>query len=415
MKRNETSAAKILRRRAKPMPEMGKAVYQITEGPKEHKHSYYCINPWSPDGKLLLLARYDRKNPVAEICVMDVDTGKISVVGNSTKWNSHTTALQQWQGSMNRILYFSSDKNGTILKTVNPDGSSEKSIPFQDFIPEAYCSPDGKYTIGSTSFGLLFPNNQIAPRKDKGLFRIDLETGKRKLILSLQDVLDLLPAEQKQALANYHFFIKRALFHPTRSRILFNLTNHLWDIDGAESRISILMAAGTDGSNPVYLGRFTHHPNRNPLDNRVLANLRDCNQILRLGIYRDKSNPDLVEYVPLTRGSGHPSFSPDGKWICADGAGPKGNQIVICDPISGKHTVVEESDSLSGQYSIVKAVRERSNGKTVMDAISQSEKIETWVTQAHASWSRDGSAILFNIDKEKGSQIYMVDVEEALK
>ncbi len=45
--------AAMLARWAKPKFDLGRGVYQVTDGEQEHKHAYYYLCPWSPDGQTL--------------------------------------------------------------------------------------------------------------------------------------------------------------------------------------------------------------------------------------------------------------------------------------------------------------------------------------------------------------------------
>ena len=414
MENNKYSEAAALARLAKPVPDMGRAVYQVTSGPAEHKQAYYCFCPWSPDGRLLLLARYNRKDPEAEICVMDVSNGKVSVAGHSLKWDAHTVAFQQWQGPLNRIFYVSGDANGPVLVTVNPDGSSEKILPADEFSPEIFCSPDGRWAYAGTSLKLLFPDNAIAPRHDKGLLRINLETGERKMLLSIEQATALIPRADKAA--SCHLYAKRIVAHPRRPKVFCNITNTFWDRDGKEPKIRCLMTVGSDGEHPAYLGGIVHHPNWHPLEDRIVANLTDFNGVMRFGLYRGDGS-GLVEYVPRAEGSGRPSYSPDGRWLCTDAAGPRGNRMILCDPATGREIVIMEYEpGGGGGYASFKAIDSRARGETVMDALRRVEEgaVKVWQTQCHPAWSRDGSAILFNADLGHGSQVFMVDVKRAL-
>ncbi|MFA7160605.1 MAG: hypothetical protein WC299_15010 [Kiritimatiellia bacterium] len=404
------SAAASLARWAAPVPEIGRAVYRLTDGPREHKHAYYIFSPWSPDGRLLLLMRYDRKNPGAEICVMDTATGAISVAGRSRKWNSHSAALQQWRGAGGRILYVTGGKGEMSIVTVIPDGSGERVFPSVGLDNEVCCSPDGRWLYGVTLLAEIFPGDEITSRHDKGLIRMDLETGAQELVFSIEQALVLLP--DALSAASCHLYIKRIIPHPRLPRLIFTLTNTFWDIDGKEPRIRWVMSVGTDGSAPACAGEIRHHSNWHPIEERIVANMRDGDGMMRFRLYRGDGR-GLPEDVPSATGSGHPSFSPDGRWLCTDGAGPHSTQVVLCDPRTGRVTIVADPNCVSGGYPSFKAIRERTAGETVMDALERAaaKSGETWQTQAHPVWSRDGSAVLFNADLGHGSQLYAVDVE----
>jgi len=407
------SAASLLVGWAEPMPDMGPAVYRLTKEPKEHKHTYHIFCPWSPDGRLLLLLRYNRANPAAEVCVLDTATGEVRAAGRTRKWESHGAAYQQWQGGEGRILYRSADDSGPKVVTVLPDGSNERAFPVQGFIPH-YCSPNGRWVYGAPPLDVMFPDDAIAQRSDKGLSRMDLETGHCELVLPVENAVALLP--DSDAVSPCHLYVKTIIMHQRLGRVLFNLTNTFWDRDGAEPRIRCLISLDADGSNPAYVGRILHHPNWHSVEDRILANVKDFNDETRFGLYHGDRR-GLLEYVPAATGAGHPSFSPDGRWICTDTAGPgTSSRVVFVDPAAGREIVAAEYDAVSEGYASFKVVDERAPGETVTDALSRLPKRarKTWQTQAHPAWSRDGSAVLFNADLGGGSQLFALDVNRTL-
>lgn len=400
----------MLARWAEPVPEMGCGVYRVTHGPKEHKHTYHLFCPWSLSQGLLLLLRYDRVSPEAEVCVLDADTGEIRAVGLSRRWESHGAAFQQWQG--NRILYRSTDEDGPTAVTVGPDGSDEREYRTDDLSADC-CSPDGSWVYGATPVEHMFPDDEIGPRHDKGLGRTNLDTGESELVLSIERALAVVPHADE--IAPCHLYAKMIIHHRRLPRVLFNLTNTFWDRDDKEPRIRCIISVDADGSNPAYVGRILHHPNWHPTEDRILANVLDCNEAVRFGLYRGDGQ-DLLEYVPATDGSGHPSFSPDGRWLCTDGGHGTTSTVIFCDPRIGEVTVAAEFEAVSDGYASFKAIDGRAPDETVSQALKRASanRGKTWQTQSHPAWSRDGTAILFNVDLGEGSQLYAVDVERTL-
>lgn len=410
------SAIALLKRWATPVPEIGPAVYRITQAPGDHKHAYHIFCPWSPDDRQLLLLRYNRTDPEAEIGVMDAATGEINAVGKTTAWESHTAARQRWVGRTGRLFYpagkgMSPGQSETTYVTCNADGTDAKTISTPPLMA-VYLSSDGRYLFGSTPFDMLFPDDTIADPADKGLWRIDLETGGKTLLLSVEQAVQLLPASE--AAAPCHLYMKMIIVHPRRERILFNLTNTFWDRDGMEPRIRSVISVGTDGADPAYVGEIAHHPNWHTTENLVIANSRDCNDKIRLVLFPGDGQ-GLVDYVPRTKGSGHPTLSPDGKVICTDGGGPRGTEVIFCHPREGRSVVAFESEECGGGYVSFQSVDERADGETVTQALKRSTtKPQTWQTQRHPAWSRDGSAVLVNSDQGTGSQLYAIDVAATL-
>ncbi|MCA1808739.1 MAG: hypothetical protein LC725_04690, partial [Lentisphaerae bacterium] len=208
-------------------------------------------------------------------------------------------------------------------------------------------------------------------------------------------------------------YIKRIILHPHLPRLLFNLTNTFWDKGDGEPRVRQICTIGLNGEDPVCVGPCVHHPNWHPLENRLVANLHDFTRTMRFGLYPGDGK-GLLEYIPKTKGSGHPSFSPDGRWLCTDASGVKGNQMILCDPRNGASIVLVDGTCFSAPYASFKAIDERKAGETIMDALHKAQLAKNWQTQGHPAWSRDGSAILFNRDLGSGSQLFMVDVAGAL-
>lgn len=402
---------------ATPMPDMGPAVYRLTEGPMEHKHMYHIVCPWSPDQRMLLMMRYDRTKPEADICVQDMAGGEVRAVGSTTHWNTHHGANQKWLGQSDRILYEARKENDELtIVTVQPDGSEQRTYTTSQFDQLLTCSPDGRYAYGGTPLKQLFPNDELAPRHDKGLMRLDLETGESELLLSIEDALALLPNADEAGKA--HLFVKMMIPHPRTGRIMFNLTNTHWDRDGSEPRIRCLITVDPDGSNPAYLGNARHHPNWHPIENRVIANVGDFNDVTRFGLYHGDGS-GLLEYVPAARGAGHPTFSPNGKWIFTDGKSyPDGRSYTIfCEPQTGREIIAATFHAISEGYPSFKAVDNRGPGESVSDALARAsaEGSKTRQTHGHPSWSRDGSVVLFNADLGDGSQLYAIDVQRTLE
>jgi hypothetical protein len=246
--------------------------------------------------------------------------------------------------------------------------------------------------------------------------RLDFDTGRTELVFSLEEALSLFP--NRNEIDHYHLYTKMTIPHRRTGRILFNVVNSVWDAALGEPRVRGLVAVNPDGTEPAYLGRPLHHPNWHPIDERVLCNVKDFNDVVRLGL----SNGDgsgLLEYVPGVRGSGHPSFSPDGRWIFTDGRSrpDASSYVVLCDPQAGREIVAASYRAYSDNYASRKAVEGRAEGQTIIDALQQVNRSggeQSRKTDGHPSWSRDGSTVVFNANLGDGSQLYAVDIKRVI-
>ena len=406
------SAAGALAQWATPMPDMGTAVYRLTDGPTDHKHAYHIMSPFSSDDRMFVLLRYDRENPAADVCVVDTATGEMSVVDQTCNWEPHAAAFQHWQGDCDRVLYMTWEDDVPAVASVWPDGSDRRV--FANVGPMR-SGAGGPWVYSTASFEEVLPKDQIAPRDDKGVYRVNMATGERELVCSIERALSVVPYAER--IKSCHLYAKMMIPHATRPRLLFNLVNAFWDRDGNEPRVRCLITVGLDGSDPVYIGQSKHHPNWHPTEDKVVVNVEDFNGKTRFGLYNGDGS-GLLEYVPRTTGSGHPTFSPDGKWLFTDARSrPDGtNGLVFCDPTTGQAIEAAHfKPTPSPGYATMSAVDNRGANESVQEALARSKREpKKWLTQCHPAWSRDGTVIVFNADLGDGSQVYAVDVTRTL-
>ncbi len=109
-----------------------------------------------------------------------------------------------------------------------------------------------------------------------------METGEKELLLSLEEALEVTP--DPDAISHCHLYIKRIIPHPHLPRILFNLTNTFWDMDGKEPTVRMILSVNLDGSAPAFVGNINHHPGWHPNEDTVVANVRDGDGLVRFGI-----------------------------------------------------------------------------------------------------------------------------------
>src|SRR5262245_54803418 len=70
-------------------------------------HTYYLLNPESPDGrKVVFFASTERAGHVGQICVLDRQTGKETVLADDVHTeDAHRVALQQWTDGGKAVAY----------------------------------------------------------------------------------------------------------------------------------------------------------------------------------------------------------------------------------------------------------------------------------------------------------------------
>ena len=184
----------------------GVSVRRISPGDAHYFFGYYDLQPFNKSQNLHLahkstfMGRMPLATESADIGVIDVETGKFEKLDSTFAWNFQQGAMLQWNSLNpdNEIIY-NSMVDGEYVGIVMDINNGKKRYLDK---PVANVSRDGKYGLGINMSRLydFRPGYGYAPIKDKyfdinhsdedGVFLIDMETGKSKLVLSLQEIWD---------------------------------------------------------------------------------------------------------------------------------------------------------------------------------------------------------------------------------
>ncbi len=187
-----------------------KDVRAVTRGPKHHFFGYYAICPWDPTGRDIVCMETDfgdrdvAPDDRAGICLVNVDTGEIRRIAETTAWNFQQGALVHWLGGggEKRRIVFNDVVSGKLkARVLDVDWGEERVLP-RAITSVAH---NGK-TAACISFGRLnhtrpgygYPGvddpykDQPHPADD-GLFIMDIETGETHLAVSYKDVFEAAP------------------------------------------------------------------------------------------------------------------------------------------------------------------------------------------------------------------------------
>jgi len=150
----------------------------------------------------------------------------------------------------------------------------------------------------------------MGPKKD-GIWYLDLNTGENKLLFSIADIVQLEPLKTMQGAVHYfnHIFI-----NPDGSRFLFF---HVWLQKGR--KYTRLITCNMDGSEPYPLineGHVSHYTWKSV--DELLCFSTHADSGMKYHLYKDKTSYREVIADGLLKEDGHPSYSPDGKFILTD-------------------------------------------------------------------------------------------------
>ena len=192
---------------------------------------FHDVTPFSPDGRRLLVHRLqpDWQGMAdtmgeAEICLWEPEQDTVSVLGRTTAWNFQQGSRLQWLPGPSERFIYNRIRDGRLVAAIcNPDGSVEREIAGGVY----GIAHDGGWgvSVDFTALAHRWPAygyaalRQLPDNEDptaNGLWRIDLASGERRLIVSLAQVL----AHWGQSEGSGHF-LTHPQISPDGSRIVF--------------------------------------------------------------------------------------------------------------------------------------------------------------------------------------------------
>lgn len=292
------------------------SVLRILTSKYETFFGYYNISPENKNGEILL-GRVEDNRTLIIYLIKD----KIIKVGETKSWNWQQGCMLQWSPLRDNILYYNSyDENSKSYFTTIHDTSNGK-IEKLDF-PICCISKDESFAL-SLNFERLsimrpdygyFCNEEISLSENNnidGIWKIDLLTKKVRLIISLQQLIDLFPVETMIG-ANHK--VNHIDISPNGKRFMFL---HRWI--GPKGRFMRLITASNNGDDIYILNGdiMTSHSCWYGND-RIISFCNTDKYGDSYIIFKDKTNIIKKVSDKLPTVDGHPSVSPDGNWLITD-------------------------------------------------------------------------------------------------
>lgn len=225
-----------------PEPEecqVAELVFSTDDIGGEHFFGYYDKSPFDASGRYLLSHRVrwqsnrmPEAGDVADICIIDLESNALTVVGQTHAFNFQQGASLQWLGPDHRSRIIYNDyRDGhyvsvirdilSEIETVLPvpvysvDGQGRYAVcvNYDRFF---WCRPGYNYACG----GDPAFNCHVHPQD--GITLLDLETGEHRLIIRTCEMMGLRPVSTMNHGDNY---LEHLLFSPSGNRFFFM---HRW-------------------------------------------------------------------------------------------------------------------------------------------------------------------------------------------
>ncbi|MES2697624.1 MAG: hypothetical protein V4773_29435 [Verrucomicrobiota bacterium] len=228
-------------------------VTQITQGPLHHYFGYIgqCrTSPWNANGRYMLALQvgFQDRMPgaadAAEICLLDTQANyAIRVIDRSHGWNPQQGTMFYWNPEHPETQFFFNDRDPktgkvfTVLFDISADGGKGKRIREYRFddtpVGNGGVAQNGGYftAINYARMARLRPvtgypeatdwTKGVGAPKDDGIFRVDIATGQKKLIVSFHQLREALRGSNIEKLDERHFFINHTLNNRNNDLIYF--------------------------------------------------------------------------------------------------------------------------------------------------------------------------------------------------
>ncbi|HOO99876.1 MAG TPA: hypothetical protein PK766_09970 [Bacteroidales bacterium] len=370
---------------------------QITEGSREHFFaSYYGINSFDATERYVTVLETDIKNKLpdendpATLGLVDLKTNTFIPITETRAWNFQQGCMAHWLGtSPDSLIIYNDFRDNTYVSVImNVHTRKEiRTLPY----PVSAVSADGKKAL-SINFARLrltrpdygYGGRGQDPREntplpyDDGLFIIDIETGVSKLLVSFQDVKELIPPISEGSIA----WFNHTLFSREGSKI-FWLSRQMDN----KTRVTTSLTVNSDGKNlrrcfPDNWGG-SHYDWLNDDELMITANWEGkqyAHVLFTVGEqdYKRLGN-GILDY------DGHGTFSPDRKWMITDtypGGGMREQKIYLTD-------MKTEAVLPLGRY------------------VQPPEFNGHWRCDIHCRWSPGGKMVGFNSTHTGSRQAYI--------
>jgi hypothetical protein len=322
---------------ARAAPDWDVDIEQLTHGPKHHFFGYigHVKNtPWNGNGRYMALLRtgfqdhMPAPSDAADIVLLDTrNKNTATLIDQSRAWNPQQGTMFYWNPKApdTQLIFNDRDPKTNRVFAVLYDISKQKRIKEYRFddspIGNSGVAQNGGYFL-AMNYGRLarlrsvtgypgaydFTEGMAAPDND-GIFVVEIESGKKRLLVSFQRLADLVSTKRPDV-RGQHLFINHTLWNRDDNRIYFYVRG---DFDAKQGKVDVPCIIKPDGSGLTMLSRFIGGHPEWEFGSTVIGDVGG-KQILY-----DIDKQEIVGQIGtpeiLPQPGGDSALSPDGKWF----------------------------------------------------------------------------------------------------
>jgi hypothetical protein len=222
-------------------------VQRLTSGPKNHLFGYIghaLTIPWNASGRYIVALRTDfyRRMPkpgeTADVVLIDTQDGnRVTLVDRTHAWNLQQGTMLYWNPDAAEAQFFFNDldpETGAVFTVLFDIAKRSRVREYRygnQSIANGGVAPGGKYFLG-INYGKISRSREVisyagaydwtsdgpANPNDDGLFRIDIATGRRELLVSYQRLAEFLRVADADT---YPTYVHHTIWNRDSDRILF--------------------------------------------------------------------------------------------------------------------------------------------------------------------------------------------------
>jgi hypothetical protein len=393
-------------------------VTQVTPPEQSYVHTYFDVTPFSPSQRYLAVTRlpFDDQYPVlgdqAEVCVIDLQEQSIRTVYKTRCWGYQTGANVNW-GATDRHLYANDVIDGQAvcvgidlettetlayagpLYTISPDESCVLAFPHElrDVTQPGYGVPPKVLN----SFATLPPGAS----KTEGIWRTDLKTNGKRLLVSLADVAAKVPTPPPDEGGTYYFWHTKFNRQGTR---LMQVLRYIHP-NAPEARNPMAFTFNPDGGDIRYVPKTDRvavwnggggHPNWHGDGIHIIRNMEPDGGDTTRFVQAKYDGTEFKILCEKLKGGGHPSVEPWGKYLITDENGYVDGTAVI--KLRLVDLIAEEERCVCAIGTIDK--------KALKDTVFRLD--------GHPVWSRDYKKVSLQAAPEGRRQLFIVDLQNTV-
>lgn len=372
---------------------------------KEYFFGYYDKSPWDKTGRYVLCMRANdtwsdvSPKESADILLIDLQKSetnpeRVKKLASTHSWNVQQGCMLQWLGpDFDRKIIYNDFRNGSFCSVILDvfDGS-EHVIN----MPVYTVSGNGKLalTLDFTRLYSLRPGYGYynLPEKTKGIalpgtpciWKIDIDTGECSPLLKYTDFASFKSRKEMLEPGTIHK-VNHLMLRPDGKRFMV-----LYRWFYGQRKYTRLITCSVDGTDMYLLSdddMVSHCCWKN--EDMILAFENKHKSGPGYYLMKDKTD-EFMHCWPMLFGDGHPSYSPDGKWIVTDSY-PNRARIADIKLMSGKDESLKDVNVSARVFAPFKY-----DNDTRCDL--------------HPRWSRDGKKICFDSVFEGHRGLYELEL-----